>query len=211
MGPRMFDQMMLYALMLITFAHFMCEQKSLQDYTFIPLPNWHKLMNVFLLIEQCSLVLFLGNLSGTLTHDVEATLFGVNLILILILQEKDSIKGEIKWSVLPLLINNSYMIYTNFKSYFWREDSQMASNPSSPSSYPVMHQNAIKVNKQKVFWAIVWYGGSILGYGLMQVNGQGLTNISSKDMLIFSASETLFMVSMALCYFYSWQTYSIDT
>ena len=74
-----------------------------------------------------------------------------------------------------------------------------------------MHQNAIKVNKQKVFWAIVWYGGSILGYGLMQVNGQGLTNISSKDMLIFSASETLFMVSMALCYFYSWQTYSIDT
>lgn len=207
----MFDQMMLYALMLITFAHFMCEQKSLQDYTFIPLPNWHKLMNVFLLIEQCSLVLFLGNLSGTLTHDVEATLFGVNLILILILQEKDSIKGEIKWSVLPLLINNSYMIYTNFKSYFWREDSQMASNPSSPSSYPVMHQNAIKVNKQKVFWAIVWYGGSILGYGLMQVNGQGLTNISSKDMLIFSASETLFMVSMALCYFYSWQTYSIDT
>ena len=28
LGPRMFDQMMLYALMLITFAHFMCEKKS---------------------------------------------------------------------------------------------------------------------------------------------------------------------------------------
>lgn len=206
----MFDQMMLYALMVITFAHFMCEQKSLQNYTFIPLPNWHKLMNVFLLIEQCSLVLFLGNLSGTLTHDVEATLFGVNLILILILQEKDSIKGEIKWSVLPLLINNSYMIYTNFKSYFWREDSQMATIPSSPSSYPVTAQSSIKVNKQKVFWAIVWYGGSILGYALMQINGQGLQTISSRDMLVFSASETLFMVSMALCYFYSWQTYSVE-
>lgn len=51
LGPRMFDQMMLYALMMITFAHFMCEQKSFQNYTFIPLPNWHKLMNVFLLIE----------------------------------------------------------------------------------------------------------------------------------------------------------------
>lgn len=25
LGPRMFDQMMLYALMMITFAHFMCE------------------------------------------------------------------------------------------------------------------------------------------------------------------------------------------
>lgn len=128
-------------------------------------------MNVFLLIEQCSLVLFLGNLSGTLTNDVEATLFGVNLILILILQEKDSIKGEIKWSVLPLLINNSYMVYTNFKSYFWREDSQMATIPSSPSSYPVKNHSPIKVNKQKVFWAIVWYGGSILGYALMQING----------------------------------------
>lgn len=91
--------------------------------------------------------MFLGNLSGTLTHDVEATLFGVNLILILIMQEKDSIKGEIKWSVLPLVINNCYMVYTNFKSYFWREDSQMASNPSSPSSYPAQGANNLKVNK----------------------------------------------------------------
>jgi len=51
LGPRMFDQMMLYALMVITLAHFMCEQKAFQNYTFIPLPNWHKLMNIFLLIE----------------------------------------------------------------------------------------------------------------------------------------------------------------
>ena len=117
-------------------------------------------------------MLFLGNLSGTLTNDVEATLFGVNLILILILQEKDSIKGEIKWSVLPLLLNNSYMVYTNFKSYFWKEDSQLATIPSSPSSYPGGSQHGtMKVNKQKVFWAIFWYGGSILGYGMMQVNG----------------------------------------
>lgn len=29
-------------------------------------------------------------------------------------------------------------------------------------------------------------------------------------MLIFSASETTFMISMALCYFYSWQTYSLE-
>lgn len=27
---------------------------------------------------------------------------------------------------------------------------------------------------------------------------------------MFTASETLFMVSMALCYFYSWQTYSVE-
>lgn len=29
-------------------------------------------------------------------------------------------------------------------------------------------------------------------------------------MFLFTASETLFMVSMAMCYFYSYQTYSED-
>jgi hypothetical protein len=29
-------------------------------------------------------------------------------------------------------------------------------------------------------------------------------------MLKFTASETLFMVSMACCYFYSWQTYAVE-
>jgi len=29
-------------------------------------------------------------------------------------------------------------------------------------------------------------------------------------MLVFTASETLFMISMAMCYFYSWQTYSVE-
>jgi len=43
----------------------------------------------------------------------------------------------------------------------------MATNPSSPSSYPASGQNPLKVNKQKVFWAIFWYGGSIAGYALM--------------------------------------------
>lgn len=63
------------------------------------------------------------------------------------MQEKDSVKGEIKWSVLPLFINNSYMCFTNFKSYFWKDDIQMAANPSSPSSYPAFPQNRLKVNK----------------------------------------------------------------
>lgn len=29
-------------------------------------------------------------------------------------------------------------------------------------------------------------------------------------MFLFTASETLFMISMAMCYFYSWQTYAFD-
>lgn len=89
MGKRMFDQMMVYAIMLITFCHFMAEQKCLMGYSFIPLKNWHKLVNVFLLIEQCSLVLYLGDLG----KEIENTLFGINLILILVMQEKDEVHG----------------------------------------------------------------------------------------------------------------------
>ena len=114
----MFDQIMLAAIMLSTLCHFMAEQKSLQSIAFIPLASWHKLVNTFLLVEQCSLVLYLGNLSGTLSKDIEATLFGVNLLLIMVMQEKDSVTGEIKWSILPLALNNTYMLGTNAMRYY---------------------------------------------------------------------------------------------
>ena len=117
-GRRMFDQIMIYSIMILIVAHFVSEQKFLAAYSFIPLSSWHKLINIVLLIEQCSLVLFLGTLSGTLNGDIEATLFGINLLLILIMQERDSVNGEIKWSVIPLIINNSYMLFTNLNHYF---------------------------------------------------------------------------------------------
>lgn len=112
LGTRMFDQMMVYAIMALTFAHFMCELQTFRDWCFIPLESWHKLLNVFLLIEQCSLVLYLGGLS----KEVENTLFGINLILILITQEKDSSTGEIKYSIIPLVVNNLYLFLTNLNS-----------------------------------------------------------------------------------------------
>jgi hypothetical protein len=93
LGRRMFDQILIMALMILTFAHFISEQKVFSHSCFIPMANWHKLINVLLLIEQCSLVLLLGKLSGSLTQDTEATLFGINLVLILIMQEKDSVHG----------------------------------------------------------------------------------------------------------------------
>jgi len=51
MGRRFFDQMMIYAIMVMIFLHFLSMQTSLEPYSFIPLRNWHKLINVFLLIE----------------------------------------------------------------------------------------------------------------------------------------------------------------
>lgn len=114
----MFDQMMLYAIMCTTFLHFLAEQKCTQAFIFIPLSSWHKLVNTFLLIEQCSLVLFLGQLSGTISGEIEAMLFGVNILLILIMQERDQVHGEIKWSILPLALNNTYMIGSNLWRYY---------------------------------------------------------------------------------------------
>jgi len=84
LGPRQFDQTLVYAIIFMIFAHFMAEQKSLEQYSFIPLKNWHKLINVLLLIEQCSLVLYLGRVSNSISKKMEERMFGLNLILILI-------------------------------------------------------------------------------------------------------------------------------
>lgn len=57
-------------------------------------------------------MLYLGNLS----NDIESALFGMNLILILVFQEKDEVRGEIKYSMIPLCINNFYLFATNYLS-----------------------------------------------------------------------------------------------
>ena len=85
MGTRPFDQTLIYAIMVIILFHFLSEQNCLKDYSFIPLANWHKLINVFLLIEQCSVVLYLGRVSNVISQSTEQTMFGFNIILILIM------------------------------------------------------------------------------------------------------------------------------
>jgi hypothetical protein len=57
--------------------------------------------------------LYLGRVSGSLSRECGEMLFGLNLVLILVLQEKDQVHGEIKYSIAPMLINNGYMAYSN--------------------------------------------------------------------------------------------------
>lgn len=57
---------------------------------------------------------------GGLGKDIENTLFGINLILILVMQEKDEVHGEIKYSMVPLCINNVYLFVTNYKNFSGR-------------------------------------------------------------------------------------------
>lgn len=58
----------------------------------------------------------MGRVSNSISKDLEDTLFGVNLILILIMQEKDQVYGEIKYSLIPVVMNNLYVIYSNISS-----------------------------------------------------------------------------------------------
>jgi len=88
------------------------------------------LINIFLLIEQCSLVLYLGGLST----EVEQTLFGINIFLILVTQEKDSSTGEIKYSVIPLILNNSYLFFSNLRGLTSSQPLEQEEFAASPSS-----------------------------------------------------------------------------
>jgi hypothetical protein len=48
---------------------------------------------------------------------MEGFMFGANLIMILVFQEKDQVHGEIYYSVIPLLFNNAYMLYSNLAQF----------------------------------------------------------------------------------------------
>ena len=56
------------------------------EYLFLPNDSWHKLANIFLLIEYCSLVIYLSRLPKV----YEGYLRAFGICIILILQEKDS-------------------------------------------------------------------------------------------------------------------------
>ena len=117
------------------------------------------------------MVLYLGGLS----KDVENALFGLNLIMILVLQERDSVKGEIKYSVIPLALNNAYLFITNLRSLAINKHDSV---PSSPSSDKASETQV--TNKAKVAYGMFWYIGSLVGYGLMESYQQGLHLTNSR-------------------------------
>ena len=59
--------------------------KSAQ-YLFLPTDSWHKLANVFMLIEYCSLIIFLARLS----REAASYTLAIGVSIIIVLQEKDS-------------------------------------------------------------------------------------------------------------------------
>ena len=55
-------------------------------YVFLPTDSWHKLANVFMLIEYCSLIIYLARLR----KEIEGYTLGLGICIIILLQEKDS-------------------------------------------------------------------------------------------------------------------------
>ena len=56
------------------------------QYVFLPADSWHKLSNIFMLIEYCSLIIFLSKIP----KQKEGYFFAMGTAIVIILQEKDS-------------------------------------------------------------------------------------------------------------------------
>lgn len=149
-------------------------------------------------MQQCSLILYVGRVSNTVSKDLGEAMFGVNLALVLLFQEKDSTHGQvgINYSLIPVLINNGYMAGSNLMQL------------STISSLVEDAKTPAKVNRSMVGKSVFWFIVSIIGYLMMAYFNQGLNLRSSSDLFLFSVCETVFMVAMGLNFFYSWQTYA---
>jgi len=74
------------------------------EYIFLPTDSWHKLSNVFMLIEYCSLIIFLARIQEQLVGYILA----IGISIIIILQEKDSFSYQ--YALIPMLFNNLVLI-----------------------------------------------------------------------------------------------------
>ena len=104
------------------------------DYVFLPADSWHKLSNIFMLIEYCSLIVYLSRIPKEKSGYFIAT----GTAIIIILQEKDSFSYQ--YALVPLIFNNLVLICSNFTC-------------DSPGSY----------NKSMVMYGALWYVISCIG------------------------------------------------
>jgi hypothetical protein len=73
---------------------------------FLPQDSWHKLYSISLLIQFCSLIIYLGRLPKYL----QGYVLGIGTCLIIVMQEKDSF--SFKFALVPLIFNNFLLIWS---------------------------------------------------------------------------------------------------
>ena len=62
------------------------ESEEAIKYVFLPADSWHKLSNIFMLIEYCSVIIFLSRIP----KKMEGYFMALGTSIVIILQEKDS-------------------------------------------------------------------------------------------------------------------------
>jgi len=82
-------------------------QIELTGLLFLQGDSWHKLSNVFMLIEYCSLIVYLARIPENKAGYCLA--FGISIIIIM--QEKDSYHYQ--YALIPLIFNNLMLICAN--------------------------------------------------------------------------------------------------
>lgn len=75
-----------------------------KDYVFLPVDSWHKLANIFMLIEYCSLIVYLARIS----KELQGYVLALGICIIIVLQEKDSFSYQ--YALVPLIFNNLVLI-----------------------------------------------------------------------------------------------------
>lgn len=156
-----FDIMFTLAAMVTTVLYKTC---LAFDYTdlFIPHESWHKLSNIALLIQFCSLIIYLARIPKY----AQGYLLGAGTCLIIIMQERDSF--SFKYALIPLIFNNLLLIFSQC----------MMSGP-------------IYVNNRMVLFGAIWYVASILAFFASYHKLIDFFYIFD-DMFVFSTGLSLF-------------------
>ena len=106
-----------------------------QQILFLPIESWHKLSNVFMLIEYCSLIIFLSRIS----REFEGYILALGICIIIFLQEKDSFSYQ--YALIPLIFNNLVLICSS-----------------------ALYDKKGSFNPTMVIYGAIWYMVSVVGF-----------------------------------------------
>ena len=111
------------------------ESEAAAQYVFLPADSWHKLSNIFMLIEYCSVIIFLARIP----KEKEGYLLAMGTAIVIILQEKDSF--TYMYALIPLIFNNLILICSS-----------------------MIFESAGSFNTQMVVHGALWYVISCIGF-----------------------------------------------
>ena len=105
------------------------------EFVFLTTDSWHKLANIFILIEYCSLIIFLARVP----KDLVGYFLAFGIIIIVTLQEKDSFSYQ--YALIPLIFNNLLLICSS-----------------------VIYDKPGSFNPEMVLYGAIWYAVSCIGF-----------------------------------------------